>query len=335
MLSHVPRLVRGRRIDVIHAVEEASFIALLMKHVFRVPYVYDMDSSLPQQLIERYPWLGRARPLLEEFERRAIRGSLGVLAVSRSLEQLAREIAPDHLIARLEDFSLLEGGEAQPERGEPLRETTGCDGPIVLYAGNLMPYQGIDLLLAGFQRVARVHPTVQLVIIGGSDADIRTYRTRVADLGLQERVHLVGPRPTAQLGWYLGQANIVVSPRTTGTNTPMKVYSYLDSGTALLATRLPTHLQVLDDEIACLVAAEPEAIGEGLMRLLGDDELRRRLALRARERVRQEYSREAYLRKLNVFYDQVERRLKPAVGAEDADIPHASPARDELPVADR
>ena len=42
-------------------------------------------------------------------------------------------------------------------------------------------------------------------------------------------------------------ADVLVSPRLKGLNTPMKIYSYLDSGSAVLATRLRTHTQVLDD----------------------------------------------------------------------------------------
>jgi glycosyltransferase involved in cell wall biosynthesis len=309
MLGYAVRLVRRRRFDLVHAVEEASFIALVLKRFFGLPYVYDMDSSLPQQMIERFGWLDPVRPTMEAFERRAIRGSVGVLAVSRALEKVANQASPGHLVARLEDFSLLDGTADDPTGGERLRETIGQDGPLVLYVGNLMPYQGIDLLLDGFGRAADRHPTAQLVIIGGSEADVRRYRQRASDSRLDGRVHVVGPRPPSQLGHFLAQATVLVSPRTIGVNTPMKVYSYLDSGTPVLATRLPTHTQVLDDDIAHLVAAEPAAMGDGILRLLGDEALRRRLGVHARQRVRKKHSRETYLRTLNDFYDRVETHL--------------------------
>jgi glycosyltransferase involved in cell wall biosynthesis len=311
MVARAPALVRRRRIDVVHAVEEASFMALLLKGLFRVPYVYDMDSSLSQQLVERFGWLGPFRRLLEAAEGRAIRGSLGIVAVNRSLETLALEAAPGHLVARLEDFSLLDGADGAAPAGpvERLHQTIGRDGPLILYVGNLMPYQGIDLLLDGFAHTAAHHATAQLVIIGGSAEDVAAYRTRAEDMGLGERVHLLGPRPVAQLGGFLTQATILVSPRTMGVNTPMKIYSYLDSGSPLVATRLPTHTQVLDDDIAHLVPPEPGALGEGLLRLLADPDLGRALATRARQRVREEYSRDAFLRKLNAFYDLVEDHL--------------------------
>ena len=60
--------VRANRYDVIHAVEESAFIALVIKKVFGIPYLYDMDSSLAQQMIEKFDWLGRVRKPLEWLE---------------------------------------------------------------------------------------------------------------------------------------------------------------------------------------------------------------------------------------------------------------------------
>ena len=70
--------------------------------------------------------------------------------------------------------------------------------------------------------------------------DVIKYRDLSSSLGIDTRVHLVGQRPVGQIGHYMAQADVLVSPRIQGLNTPMKVYSYLDSGVAVLATRLST-----------------------------------------------------------------------------------------------
>ena len=46
-------LLSKKRYHLIHAVEESAFMALLVKKILKIPYVYDMDSSLAQQMIER------------------------------------------------------------------------------------------------------------------------------------------------------------------------------------------------------------------------------------------------------------------------------------------
>jgi glycosyltransferase involved in cell wall biosynthesis len=81
-----------------------------------------------------------------------------------------------------------------------------------------------------------------------------------------------------------------------------------------LATRLPTHTQVLDDEIAALAEPEPEAFGSALACLLEDGPLRTRIASAARERVAREFTREAFRRKMGAFYATVERELAAVAG---------------------
>jgi glycosyltransferase involved in cell wall biosynthesis len=283
------RLMSGRY-DLVIAVEEAAYIAAALQPIFGVPYVYDMDSSIPEQINDKRPvprWLLR---LLESAERLALRRSAGVIACCRALEDLARLAAPGVPTQTLEDVSLV-------EPGEPAADCV-FDEPVVMYVGNLEPYQGVELLVDGF---ARVRAPSRLVIIGGAPEHAQTLAARARALGVGDRVSLLGPRPVDRLGSYLARATIVASPRTQGRNTPMKVYSYLDSGRPLLATRLPTHTQVLDDSIAMLVEPTADGIADGLERLLADAGLRDRLASAAATRVREEHSPEAYERKLRDF----------------------------------
>jgi glycosyltransferase involved in cell wall biosynthesis len=308
MLWNALRLIRRRRYDLVHAVEESAFMALLARGLSGVPYVYDMDSGLAQQMVDRFPALGRVRGLLDFCERRAVRGAAGTLAVCGALEAQARAFHPDGLVGRLEDVSLL--GDGAPEN-EPLdlHPPEWAGDPLVLYVGNLQAYQGIDLLLAGFAGALAEVPAAKLVVVGGGPAEIGHYRGEAGRLGVAASVRFAGPRPVAALGACLRAATVLVSPRVTGANTPMKVYSYLDSGRPLLATRLPTHTQVLDDGIALLVEPEPVAMGQGLARLLRDGELRERLAANARSFAQRELTPEAFRRKLLNFYEAVAHRI--------------------------
>jgi len=301
-------LVRSRRFDLVHAVEESAFMAFAARRLFGTPYVYDMDSGLARQMMDKFPVLGRVRllrRLLEGCEAVAVRGSVGTLAVCKSLEEQARACDPGGLVARIEDVSLL--AACPPDMADDL--SADCHGdegrPIVLYVGNLQSYQGIDLLLAAFALALREAPEARLVVIGGDAESIDRYRRLCAEQGIGDSVLFAGPRPVAHLAAYLEQATVLVSPRVHGDNTPMKVYSYLDSGRAVLATRLPTHTQVLTDDVACLVAPEPEAMARGLVDLLRNQVLRERLAANARELAQRELTPQAFERKVLQFYDQI------------------------------
>ena len=307
MVGSCLRLVRRTRYDLIHAVEESAFIAAAMRALTGVPYVYDMDSSLAEQLVDAYPPLRFAFSALRRMEAVAIRRSSGVLAVCAALEDVALAHAPGQLVGRVEDTTLLTGPKPAGGNGRGLPPS---DGPMAMYVGNLESYQGIDLLLEGFRHTLSRVPQAKLVIVGGRDAEIAHYRGRAERLGIDGSVVFAGPRPIGMLPDLLRQADVLVSPRLKGLNTPMKIYSYLDSGSAVLATRLRTHTQVLDDGMAYLVEPEPHALGHGLAELMADPELRARLASTAKAYVQREHTPQAARRKLEAFYTTMESRVR-------------------------
>jgi len=307
MVGSCLRLVRRTRYDLIHAVEESAFIAAAMRALTGVPYVYDMDSSLAEQLVDAYPPLRFAFSALRRMEAVAIRRSSGVLAVCAALEDVALAHAPGQLVGRVEDTTLLTGPKPAGGNGRGLPPS---DGPMAMYVGNLESYQGIDLLLEGFRHTLSRVPQAKLVIVGGRDAEIAHYRGRAERLGIDGSVVFAGPRPIGMLPDLLRQADVLVSPRLKGLNTPMKIYSYLDSGSAVLATRLRTHTQVLDDGMAYLVEPEPHALGHGLAELMADPGLRARLASTAKAYVQREHTPQAARRKLEAFYTTMESRVR-------------------------
>lgn len=286
------RMWRGKY-ELVIAVEEAAFLALALKPLFGLPYIYDVDSSIPEQLSDKFSLPAWLKGLLSGAEARAARGAIGAITCCRALEDLVKGYAPGLPVQTLEDVTLIAGSAAPPD-------DCNFDEPVIMYIGNLEGYQGVDLLIRGF---AQSQGPARLVIIGGTRPHIDDLAALAATLGVADRVSLLGPRPIERIGDYLSRADIVVSPRTQGRNTPMKVYSYLDSGCPLLATRLPTHTQVLDDDIALLVDPTPKDLARGITTLLSDPALRKELADQARHRVALEFSPEAFRRKLTAFME--------------------------------
>jgi glycosyltransferase involved in cell wall biosynthesis len=308
MLLKCIRLIKRKRYDLIHAVEESAFIAAGVEAVTRIPYVYDMDSSLVEQMVDTFPKLRWVSAALRQCEGFVIRRSLGVLTVCTALATIVHGHAPRKLVARVEDTTLLPYIDHPSNSGAGVPPEIAELGPVAMYVGNLERYQGIDLLLHAFRYVLEAVPNAQLVIVGGRPEDISRYQVLARAGGDGDHVHFLGPRPISHLPALFKHADVLVSPRLKGVNTPMKIYSYLDSGAAVLATRLPTHTQVLDQRIAYLVEPEPEALGRGLAELLKDPDLRAQLAMEAKRHVQEEYTREAAHRKLGKFYSLVESR---------------------------
>ena len=291
--------------DVVHAVEESAFMALLICPLHSTPFVYDIDSSMTTQLVDKYFFLRPFRSALGFIESLPMRYAEAVVPMCDSLASEARRYRDKNILV-LKDASLL----GQTQDSEPvtnIREDLSLQRKVIMYIGNLEPYQGIKLLLESFRLALKTDPDVSLVIIGGVENDISEYRGIAERTGIGDQVHFLGPRPVARIGQYMSQADVLVSPRTQGTNTPMKVYSYLDSGVAVLATRLPTHTQVMDDDIAMLAAPEKEVFSRAMVELLSNNELRRRLADNAKEYVKREHSYATFKERIHKLYAQLEK----------------------------
>jgi glycosyltransferase involved in cell wall biosynthesis len=299
----------------VHAVEESVFIAWLIKRLWGIPYLYDMDSSLALQLAEKWWWVKPLAPLLSWLERLAVRESLAVVPVCDALAAIAQRHGSRHTKV-LSDISLLgiERGDAARNKSEGekinLRAEMGVpsDAKVLLYIGNLERYQGIDLLIESFSSIAKDFPEAHLAVIGGSAAHIEAYRTKSALLA-KRQIHILGPRPVAQLNEYLAEASILVSPRTLGNNTPMKIFSYLHSGIPVLATRLPTHTQVLTPDVSVLAAPSIGEFGAGMATLLADAEMRASIGARARALAESRYTFAQFEQTLSSIYDTVRQSV--------------------------
>jgi glycosyltransferase involved in cell wall biosynthesis len=191
-----------------------------------------------------------------------------------------------------------------------MKTELGIHGPVIMYVGNLEPYQGIDLLLESFALLPECNPRADLVIIGGDSQCIQKYQGVCRDLRIDDRVHFIGPKPMERLAELLSEADIVVSPRLKGNNTPMKIYSYLHSGKPLLATALLTHAQVVDDRVAMLAEPTPEAFSAAMLRLLQDEELRSKLGAAGRQYVQEKYTYAIYREKVNALMDWLEADVR-------------------------
>lgn len=286
--------------DVIHGVEDGAILAWILTQGREIPYVFDMDSHMSGQIAEKNRVLRPLSRLFAPLEAAAIRGAAGVLAVCPALADIAREQQDPDRVALLPDMPLNEDGGAAPAD-----EVEALDGTRIVYVGNLEEYQGIDLLLTAFGQLAPEHPDARLVVVGGTPERINHYTEKAESSQGNGRVHFLGPRPLDRLGSILAAADVLVSPRLQGVNTPMKIYSYLESGRPVVATRLRTHTQVLNEDVACLVDPDPESLAAGLARLLADPQLRQGLGTRGREFVRAEFGRERYRERLTGFYERI------------------------------
>jgi glycosyltransferase involved in cell wall biosynthesis len=112
---------------------------------------------------------------------------------------------------------------------------------------------------------------------------------------MEDVVIFAGEQPPGAIPGFLRAADVLVSPRSRGTNTPLKVYQYLRSGKPIVATRLLTHTQVLNDDTAVLTGPSPAEFAAGIIEALRDPVRAAAIGRQAQELANTKYSYEAYL----------------------------------------
>jgi glycosyltransferase involved in cell wall biosynthesis len=291
------RRAMAERYDLVHSHEEGSFIGVFVAWLLGVPHLYDMHSSLPQQLtnfeFSRSRLLKKCFTIMERF---VIRRSRTVIVICPELEQTVRAIDAQVPVVLIENAP--GSGDAPVDgTGAAIRVELGIsdDARVVLYTGTFEPYQGLELLYEAARHVVARRSDVRFVLAGGRADQIAESRARAEALGIAGNFVWAGQRAAEEIPFFLDAADVLVSPRSTGTNTPLKIYQYLRAGRPIVATRLVTHTQVLGDDVAVLTAATPEAFAEGILRVLADSPLARAIGERAKELAATKYSYDAYL----------------------------------------
>jgi glycosyltransferase involved in cell wall biosynthesis len=302
-------LLLRHRYDFVHAHEEAALFCRFLKPIFGFKLIYDMHSSLPQQLDNfRFTSSRILIGLFRWLEGSALAACDVVITICPELAKYVEALGVDpgkHFLIENSLFDpvrLVGGGDAQAEQPPSQLAELPASAPLLIYAGTLEPYQGIDLLLRAFQKLLGEIPDAQLVVVGGLPSQVADYRKLVDDLDLASSVRFLGRVPQQVAQAASARATAHVSPRISGTNTPLKLYQLLASGIPIVATDIRSHTQVLSEEVAFLAPPEPDALAAALALALGDSELGRRRADRARRLYEERYSREIYTSRMSSLF---------------------------------
>lgn len=307
LLPELARRLSTRRYVCVHAVEEAAFLAVLLGRRFDVPVIYDMQSSLPEQLAQhlafRLPFVQAA---LRGCERWLLRRADSVVS-SSGLARLVREQVPKARLREWEYSSPLP--LAAPAEAAALRAELGIGParPVVLYSGTFESYQGLPELMAAIPRVLAEVPEATFVLVGATDTGGGTSVER-GHLALIRAgsLRVVKRQPRERIPAYLAMADVVVSPRAYGDNLPLKVFDYLAAGRPIVATDIAAHRSILDEERALLTRPWAPDLARGIVRLLRDRELAGRLGAAARAYSQERFGWFSFVRSVSELYREVD-----------------------------
>ncbi len=270
MVVRLRRLLRVERYDCIHAVEESAFPATWLGRRLGIPVIYDMQSSIPEQLASRFPfnlspvqwWLRRCeRWLLQEAD---------LIVASAGLASRVEAVAPGSR-GREWQYST-DSHHANAQEVQELRRSLGLSesARVVMYIGNFERYQGLPLLVSAMPLVQREIPDAVFVLVGARSREPFVATPEVARLVRTGTLRIVERQERARMPVFLAMADVLVSPRILGANLPLKVFDYLAAGKPIVATDIPTHRRILGNGLAKLVKPTTPELAAGIASLLHD-----------------------------------------------------------------
>jgi glycosyltransferase involved in cell wall biosynthesis len=165
-------------------------------------------------------------------------------------------------------------------------------------------------LLQAFAVVLKSCPEARLVLVGDG-TEREAMMNLAANLGIDHAVRFTGYVTHSEVSRLVNAADIAVVPVPAMKQemwlSPMKLFEYMASGKAIIASAMGQIVNVITDEQDGLLvpAANAEVLASAIHRLITDPALRARLGQRARVDAVSHHSWEQYLSQLEGIFQNV------------------------------
>lgn len=297
--------VLRRRYAVVHGVEDCGFIALVCARIGRARMIFERHSD-PASYKKKKGLGNIVLRMYAAVERFVMRHADAVIGTGPGLVENAVKVRHDGRACLIPDIpSSLE--DAKEEEVADIRAvyTHSQDDIIVGYVGSFAVYQGIDLLFESIPFVVKEVPHARFAIIGGQPAEIDRRRAELADVGCLEAVSFLGFIDPDRLPSYLASFDVLLSPRISGMNTPLKLLDYLKARVPIVATDCEANRLILDKTTAELTPLTPEGFAAGIVRLCKDRARREELVGAGQDILRERHSFPVFKDALRKCYEYV------------------------------
>jgi glycosyltransferase involved in cell wall biosynthesis len=182
-----------------------------------------------------------------------------------------------------------------------LREQLGADEtrPLVLTPARLDAQKGHRTL---FEAIAQVPDAV--FVLAGEGPEREPLEALAAQLGIAERVRFLGRRD--DVPQLLAACDVFALP-SLYEGSSLAVLEAMAAGAPVVSSAIGGTDELIEDGSTGLLVppGDAEALAEALRRLLGDPELRKSLATRARERVERDLTRERMAARVTGVYREL------------------------------
>ena len=295
--DRILQVAAKERPDILHAHSPVlnGFPALRAGRRLKIPVVYEIrafweDAAVDHGTYSEGSWKYK---LTKYLETRVCQKAdhVGVLCEGLKNDLILRGI-PSEKITPVFNGVNPDDFKSVPPDAE-FQEKWKLKGKTVIgFIGSFYRYEGLDLLVKAFARIAANRNDALLLLVGGGEMD-KELKKLGADLGMSERIVMPGRIPHERVPGVYAMIDILAYPRypmrLTELVTPLKPLEAMAMGKALVASDVGGHKELIrNNETGILFkAGDLEELTVSLDRILKDNELRGLLEKQGREWVRE------------------------------------------------
>ena len=264
-------LLRVENIDVIHAHHIEGLLVALMARRVRpdLPIVFDAHTLLESELPFYVPaW---TKPVFKKLGSVLDKGLSGkaehLITVT---EELRQQLLKLNVVTAERSTTVSNGVELEPFADHQWQPRSDCNHCILVFAGNLAQYQGIDYMLRAFAAIRRADVVITLRIV--TQSSFEKYEALCTQLGIRDRIDVI------QAGFdrvpeLLASADIALNPRVEAPGLPQKTMNYLAAAMPVVSFAGSGH-HLVHEKTGILVDGDSvEAFAAAIERLIDDPPL--------------------------------------------------------------
>lgn len=291
--TRLEEVAREHRAGLIHAssFQNNGLAGLRAARRLGIPFVYEMRGLEDLMKISRNPQFGRtdAHRYMTGLELHIVQNADLTFVITEALrEEMIRRGGPADRIAVLPNgVHTAQFEPRQPD--EALLDELGLRGKTVIgYAGGLVDYEGLDLLLHAAAELKRTRDDFAVIIVG--DGHYEGYLHQLArDLDVLDVVTFTGRVQHDQVARYLSIFQITPFPRlplpVCELISPIKPFESMAMGKACISSSVAALTEIVEPEVRGLVFDKGDSsdLARQIARYLDDPQLREQMGRQARE----------------------------------------------------
>lgn len=283
-----------------------NYTGVLLAEKLNVPCIIEYNGS---ELWMTDNWGGkiRYRKTTEEIELAVFNAADLIVGNAQALkdELVKRGIQPEKIVVIPNGVDPVKFNPSI--NGKDVRNKYGLaeNDIVVSFVGTFGPWHGADVLAHSIKKVVSKRPNVKFMFVGNGGGMAKVQKIVESD-GVSNFVIYTGAIPQNIAPYYLAASDILVSPQIPNPDgspffgSPTKLFEYMASGKAIVASNLDQMGQILSDNETALLTTpgNSDEIADCVLRLANDAQLCQALGKNAREEVVKKYTWDIHVKKI-------------------------------------